>query len=160
MSTINLWGKCAIQQEEYSMAVSEILSAKGRDVVTANVQSSVQEVANLLAERKIGAIVVLDDKESVCGIVSERDVVREIASDGSDALSKPVSVCMTRKIISCSSDESIDSLMEKMTTGKFRHLPVIENGKLEGIISIGDVVKRKIEMTEREAEEMKRYIAG
>lgn len=142
------------------MAVSDILAEKGRAVVTVNQQSTIQEVADLLADKKIGAVVVMDSGEKVCGIISERDVVREVARNGGDALSKPVSSCMTKQVVSCREDDSIDTLMEKMTAGKFRHLPVIERGKLAGIISIGDVVKRKIEMAEREAEDMKRYIAG
>ncbi len=142
------------------MAVSDILAGKGREVITANRQSTIQEVADLLATNKIGAVIVLDSKDAVCGIVSERDVVREVSKNGADALSRPVTGCMTKDVISCDDDENIDSLMEKMTTGKFRHIPVINNGKLAGIISIGDVVKRKIELAEREAEDMKRYIAG
>jgi CBS domain-containing protein len=113
----------------------------------------------MLAEKKIGAAVVLDDGE-VCGIASERDVVREIAAHGGEALSKPVSVCMTRKVISAHPDDSVESVMSKMTKGRFRHMPVTEKGKLVGIVSISDIVKRKIEQAEREAEEMKRYIAG
>ena len=142
------------------MAVSDILAEKGRAVVTVAQQSSIHDVANLLAEKKIGAVVVLDGGDRVCGIISERDVVREIAQSGHDGLAKPVTACMTKSVVSCREDDSIDVLMEKMTTGKFRHLPVIEDEKLTGIISIGDVVKRKIEMAEREAEDMKRYIAG
>jgi len=142
------------------MAVSEILAQKGKQVITASEQATIQEVANLLAQHKIGAIVVQDDKDDVCGIVSERDLVKEIASNQSQALKQPVSSCMTHKVVSCDPDDTVDRLMEKMTAGRFRHLPVLDKGKLVGIISIGDVVKRKIEQAEREAEEMKRYIAG
>ena len=142
------------------MAVSEILAQKGRDVYTANSGDTIEEIAKILAERKIGAAVVLDDSGKVCGIASERDIVREVAKHGGKALTQPISSCMTQNVVSCSEDELIDSLMDKMTKGRFRHLPVIEKGKLTGIISIGDVVKRKIEVAERDAEEMKRYIAG
>ncbi len=142
------------------MSVSEILASKGRDVFTADADMTIQEISNVLATKKIGATVVLDKSGHVCGIASERDLVREIAKSGADALSKPISICMTQKVVSCDKTETIDDLMEKMTKGRFRHLPVISNGKLTGIISIGDVVKRKIEQAEREAEEMKRYIAG
>ena len=142
------------------MAVSEILADKGRDVVTATRKSTIQEVADLLASKKIGAVVVVDTADAVCGIISERDVVREVSKNGADALGRQVTACMTKDVVSCEDDESIDSLMEKMTKGKFRHIPVINKGKLAGIISIGDVVKRKIELAEREAEDMKRYIAG
>lgn len=142
------------------MAVSEILAQKGRDVYTANSGDTIQEISKILAERKIGAAVIMNDDGKVCGIASERDLVREVAKHGCDALSKPISSCMTQNVISCGEDELIDSLMDKMTKGRFRHLPVIEKGKLTGLISIGDVVKRKIEVAERDAEEMKRYIAG
>jgi len=142
------------------MSVSEILATKGRDVFTAHSDMSIQDVSRVLAEKKIGATVVLDEADKVCGIASERDIVRELAKSGAIALSRPIATCMTPKVISCDEHETIDDLMEKMTQGRFRHLPVISNGKLTGIISIGDVVKRKIEKAEREAEEMKRYIAG
>ena len=141
------------------MLVSEILAKKGSSTITTNSGATISEVAELLASHKIGAIVVLDD-EMVCGIVSERDLVREIAANGATALDTAVSACMTQKVISCEPSDGSDSLMEKMTAGKFRHLPVIDNGKLVGIVSIGDVVKVKIEQAEQEAEEMKRYIAG
>ena len=142
------------------MAVSDILAQKGRNVFTASHGDTIETIAKVLADKKIGAAVILDDNERVCGIASERDVVREIAKEGCDALKKPISVCMTQKVVSCSESESINSLMDKMTQGRFRHLPVIDGGKLNGIISIGDVVKRKIEIAEREAEDMKQYISG
>ena len=97
---------------------------------------------------------------SVCGIASERDVVRQVAGHGAGALSATIDSCMTKNVISCGTDSTIDEVMGVMTKNKFRHLPVIADGKLLGIISIGDVVKRKIEQTEREAEELKQYIAG
>ena len=142
------------------MSVSEILAIKGRDVFTADADMSLQEISKVLSAKKIGATVVLDKSGHVCGIASERDIVREVAKSGSAALSKPISSCMTQKVVSCDESETVDDLMEKMTKGRFRHLPVISNEKLTGIISIGDVVKRKIQKAEQEAEEMKRYIAG
>ncbi len=142
------------------MSVSEILSDKGRDVFTAQSNMTIESVAKTLAQKKIGAAVILNDNQQVCGIASERDIIRQIAKSGTDALAKTIDVCMTPKVVSCDETETIDALMEKMTKGRFRHLPVISNGKLTGIISIGDVVKRKIQKAETEAEEMKRYIAG
>ncbi|MEM9330002.1 MAG: CBS domain-containing protein [Pseudomonadota bacterium] len=142
------------------MSVSEILAQKGRLVFTANSSETIEGIAKVLAEKKIGAAVILDEADQVCGIASERDLVREIAKTGRDALSKPVSVCMTQRVVSCSDAESVNALMDKMTKGRFRHLPVINDGKLDGIISIGDVVKKKIELAEREAEDMKHYIAS
>lgn len=142
------------------MIVSEILAQKGRDVFTTSSDSTISDVADVLAARKIGAAIVLDGSNKVCGIASERDIVREIAKSGSASLDQSISSCMTTKVVSCSEKDSVDTLMEKMSQGRFRHLPVIENEKLVGLISIGDVVKIKIEQAEHEAEEMKRYIAG
>lgn len=142
------------------MSVSDILSGKGHSVVTISHDETLNDAVHLLAAKKIGAVVVLNGEESVCGILSERDIVRDIAKQGATVLSQKVATCMTKKVVSCQSSDSIDSLMAKMTAGKFRHLPVIDSGKLAGIISIGDVVKRKIERAEQEAEEIKRYIAG
>ncbi|MEO0546069.1 MAG: CBS domain-containing protein [Pseudomonadota bacterium] len=141
------------------MTVHYILEGKGRDVATASPDTALKEIAAQLAERKIGALVIVDGA-TVKGIVSERDLVRHIANNGSAALDIAVSQCMTSKVISCEPSETIDQVMGKMTAGRFRHLPVLDEGKLAGIISIGDVVKRKIEQTERDAEELKRYIAG
>lgn len=142
------------------MSVSEILAQKGSDVVTVDVQWTVEDVVKCLAENKIGAAVVLDERDAVCGIVSERDIIRRIGVDGCDILKDSVSQCMTHKVVACDRSATIDEVMEKMTTGRFRHLPVLENGKLVGLVSIGDVVKRKIEQAERDADELKRYIAG
>ena len=142
------------------MTVSILLAQKGRDVITVTSQSTLADAVDILATRKIGAVVVVDKIDTVCGILSERDIVRQIAETGVDALNAAVSSCMTSKVVSCDTTETLDGLMEKMTAGRFRHLPVIENGTLDGLISIGDVVKLKIEQAERDADEMKRYIAG
>lgn len=141
------------------MTVKDILLRKGSAVATAGPDTPLEGIAAELAQRKIGALVIVDEGK-VCGIVSERDLVRHIANNGSAALGMAVSQCMTSKVISCEPGETIDGVMEKMTAGRFRHLPVLSDGELAGIISIGDVVKRKIEQTERDAEELKRYIAG
>ena len=141
------------------MSVREILTAKGTDVVTADKNTSLSDVAAQLAQHKIGALIVMDG-EKVCGIASERDLIRAINTKGANALADPINSCMTSKVISCAPGDTIDQLMEMMTAGRFRHLPVLENGKLAGIVSIGDVVKRKIEQAERDAEELKRYIAS
>lgn len=142
------------------MNISSILAGKGNNVITADPETSLGSVSKTLAENRIGAIVILDGKEKVCGIVSERDIVRQVAAKGADALDQPISVCMTKKVVSCDRQSTIDEVMGIMTRNKFRHIPVIEDGKLAGIISIGDVVKHKIEQAEREAEELKQYIAG
>lgn len=141
------------------MTIASILKDKGHDVITIPGSALLQEIVATLAKHKIGALVVMD-KGKVCGIISERDVVREIAKHGDAALSRTVDTCMTQNVISSSESDTIDAVMQKMTEGRFRHMPVIEDGKLLGLISIGDVVKRKIMQAERDTEDMKRYIAG
>ncbi|PCI03398.1 MAG: inosine-5-monophosphate dehydrogenase [Hyphomicrobiales bacterium] len=142
------------------MTVSAILAEKGTSVFTANKSSSITQIIHLLAKNKIGSIVITDETGSVCGIVSERDIVRDIAIAGTDALDADVSNCMTAEVISCTRHDTISHVMAVMTEHRFRHMPVVEDGKLLGLVSIGDVVKRKIEDTEREAEEMRSYIAS
>lgn len=141
------------------MTVSAILAGKGRDVVTIGGSASITEVVGLLAARKIGAVVVVEEDGRIAGIVSERDVVRAMAAEAAAALSRTVSSIMTRAVVTCSEGETIDGVMSRMTRGRFRHLPVVTNGRLSGIISIGDVVKARIEQVEREAEDMRAYIA-
>ncbi len=142
------------------MFVAEILAKKGYDVITAKAEDSVESVSKVLAEKKIGAVMVTGKDDEVCGICSERDIIRLIAKHGVSALNKNISDCMTKKIIFSEEADSINTVMEKMSEGRFRHLPIMKNDRLVGIISIGDVVKRKIEQVERDAEELKRYIAS
>jgi len=136
------------------MNVAAILKAKGSEVVTVDPATTLGEVTTLLSERRIGAVVVLQDRK-VVGIVSERDVVKTIARIGASALTTPVREAMTSRL-----NDSIDELMDSMTAGRFRHLPVIENGELAGIVSIGDVVKHRIAETVMETEALKLYIAN
>ena len=126
------------------MIVKSIIDTKGGDVVTMEPSASLDAAAKLLAERRIGAVVVLGADDRVVGILSERDIVRAIAERGAAAMQEQVSQVMTRKVVTCTLDETIHSIMERMTAGKFRHVPVIDQGKLAGIISIGDVVKHRI----------------
>jgi CBS domain-containing protein len=140
------------------MTVAAILAEKGREVLTTTADKTVAEVVEILAKRKIGALVVVEGGNRIVGIVSERDIVRAIAS-GAAALFQPVSAVMTREVMTCSDSETIDSVMSRMTNGRFRHLPVAENDRLAGIISIGDIVKARIEEVEREAQEMRAYIS-
>lgn len=142
------------------MSVSSILESKGNNVITAKPSATIQDIAETLSTNKIGAIIIIDDSDKVCGIASERDVVREVAKLGAKSLEQTISVCMTKSVVSCDVSDTIDLVMERMTKGRFRHVPVITDGKLQGIISIGDVVKARIEQAERDAEDMKRYIAG
>jgi len=141
------------------MTVKGILDIKGRDVVTIASERTLKEAAELLAERRIGAVVVLDDAGRIRGILSERDIVRAIARDGASALDMAVSAVMTPKVRTCRESHTINEVMQIMTQGRFRHLPVEEGGRLAGIVSIGDVVKGRIEEVEREAEEIRTYIA-
>lgn len=142
------------------MSVSHILKSKGRDVITAKAQDHLRDIAQTLANKRIGAIVILSAHGKIEGIVSERDVVRCLASEGVHALEVPVSKIMSKGITTCSESDSEIELMALMTENRIRHLPVVDLGKLVGIISIGDVVKFRIESIEREAAEMKAYIGG
>jgi CBS domain-containing protein len=140
------------------MTVKAIMSAKGGEVVTIQPNTDVAAAAKILAEHKIGALVVIGADRRVVGIVSERDIVQELAAHGAAALQMPLTEVMTRKVMTCSPSDMISSVMERMTQGKFRHLPVIERGKLIGIVSIGDAVKYRLEEMEREQSALRDYI--
>jgi CBS domain-containing protein len=141
------------------MTIARILAEKGREVFTTQPHRTLGEVVSLLAEKGVGAVVVADASMSVLGILSERDVVRVIAQHGASALNDPVSRYMTPKVVTVTRDESIDHVMETMTEGRFRHVPVVEDGRLIGIISIGDVVKRHVTMLDSERQALREYIA-
>ncbi len=142
------------------MTVAQILSRKGRAVVTVSATETMQGVVNLLTQNRIGAVVVLDGKGGIAGIVSERDVVRALSEHVGAAMGKTAADIMTKKVKTCGPTDTEAELMGLMTEHRIRHLPVVEGGKLAGMISIGDVVKQRIESVEREAEEMKSYIAS
>ncbi|MBL8581894.1 MAG: CBS domain-containing protein [Rhizobiaceae bacterium] len=141
------------------MTVKAILDAKGRDVLTLGPNEKLSEAVRILAEHKIGALVVTNGDRKIVGILSERDIVRAVARGGHDALDEAVRAVMTPKVKICNEMHTVNQVMEIMTAGRFRHLPVERDGMLDGIISIGDVVKARIEEVEREAEEIKQYIA-
>jgi CBS domain-containing protein len=141
------------------MNVEHILSEKGRVVMTIAPQASLMEAARMLTEKRIGAVVVADAGNPVLGILSERDIVRAIAANGTGALDEPVSRYMTSKVVTCTSRWPINDLMETMTRGKFRHVPVVEDGRLIGIASIGDVVKYRVAEIETESRALRDYIA-
>ena len=141
------------------MTVARILDDKGRDVITTQPHRTLKEVVDLLADRGVGAVVVSDASLSVLGILSERDVVRVIAKQGASALQDPVSRYMTPKVITVKSDDTIEHVMQTMTAGRFRHVPVVDGGRLIGIISIGDVVKRHVNALDSERQAMREYIA-
>src|SRR5262245_21974116 len=126
------------------MTVAAILAEKGREVVTIGPEETVAEAAELLAERKIGAAVVTDRHGRIIGIASERDVVAALAKYGAEALHRDVRSIMTSKVVTCQERDTVDAVMGRMTRGRFRHLPVVEDGRMVGVISIGDVVKRRI----------------
>ncbi len=140
------------------MTVATILAAKGRHVVTAEPNQSLQEAARLLAERRIGAVLIAGPDGVLKGILSERDIVRAVALRGSPALEDKVEAHMTRNVVTCSEASLISEVMEEMTKGRFRHLPVIKDGKLAGMVSIGDVVKQRIAEAEAESRSLRDYI--
>ena len=140
------------------MIIGQILKTKGRGVMTASPDDTIHEITLRLASRKIGAIVILDAGK-VAGIISERDIIRLVAEHGANALTMPARDGMTRDVVSCTRDCTIDEIMETMTKGRFRHIPVIEDGELVGIISIGDVVKHHTAEVELEVTAMRDYLA-
>ena len=141
------------------MTVEHILRTKGRNVITIDPQRTLAQAAQLLSERRIGAVIVGDAFRPVIGILSERDIVRALAARGAAALDEPVSRSMTEKVVTCTAASAINEVMEIMTDGKFRHVPVIENGRLSGIVSIGDIVKHRLAEVEAESRAMRDYIA-
>lgn len=141
------------------MQVDTILQSKGRNVVTVAARTSVSDAVGKLNANRIGAVVVVDEGR-VIGILSERDIVRHLGDDWTALARKPVSDLMTKAVVTTHPAAMIDEIMELMTARRIRHLPVVENDRLVGIVSIGDVVKRKIEETEHEAAALKEYIAS
>jgi CBS domain-containing protein len=139
------------------MNVISILRQKGRAVTTANPNATLLEVANKLAAKRIGAIVVIGAGGEVAGIVSERDIIRALATSGAECLTRPVAETMTKQV-TCQETDTLDELMAMMTERRFRHLPVVTDGALVGIVSIGDVVKHHVAEVEMEATAMRDYI--
>ena len=141
------------------MTVKAILSRKGSDVVTIAPTANLTDAVKLLAERRIGAVLVTGPDSRVAGILSERDIVRAVAERGHAALEENVGAVMTRKVTTCTEADTIAVIMERMTEGKFRHMPVVDQGKLVGVISIGDVVKWRVGEIEGESAALREYIA-
>jgi len=141
------------------MTVKAILSRKGRDVLTIAPTASLSEAVKLLADRRIGAVVVTGPDDRVAGILSERDIVKTLAARGPQALDDNVAAVMTRKVTTCTETDTIAAIMERMTAGKFRHMPVLDQARLVGVISIGDVVKYRVHEIEGETEALREYIA-
>jgi CBS domain-containing protein len=142
------------------MFVSDILSQKGGLVFSVTPGTSLAEISQQLSVRRVGSVLVLNDDGSVAGIVSERDLVRALASHGIQALELEARQVMTRDVVTCDPDDSIDEVMQAMTTGRFRHLPVVRRGELLGLVSIGDVVKARLEEARHETEALKAYIVA
>jgi CBS domain-containing protein len=142
------------------MTIARILAAKGRHVSTIQPDRTLAEASQLLTSKNIGSVVVTDADGAVIGILSERDIVRAIAQSGAGALDEPVSNHMTAPVITTNEHECANAALGKMTNERFRHLPVIENGRLAGLVSIGDLVKYRLAEMERQHEELKEYIAS
>jgi CBS domain-containing protein len=144
------------------MYVKDILAAKksdlGGDIVSIEPTADLAAAAQLLAARRIGAVLIRGAGGRLSGILSERDIVRAIAEHGAGALQIPVGQVMTRNVSTCGEEDSIGSIMERMTDGKFRHMPVLAKGRLVGLVSIGDVVKHRVGEIEQETEAMRDYI--
>jgi CBS domain-containing protein len=140
------------------MNVARILKDKGRDVTTIPPATTINDVISVLADKKIGAAIICDGDLRVAGIISERDIVRILARNGPAVLGEPVSKYMTKEVMTCVEHDTVNWLMEEMTSRRFRHMPVVESGRLAGIVSIGDVVKQRIAVAELEAASMREYI--
>ncbi len=141
------------------MRISEVIRRKGADVVTIRPEATVTDLLALLGERNIGAVVVsTDEGRTVAGIVTERDVVRHLNSSGTQILSGPVSALMTTEVLTCSMDDDLQTLARTMTDQRIRHLPVVEDGRLRAIVSIGDIVKNRIDELQAENEQLVDYV--
>jgi CBS domain-containing protein len=141
------------------MNVARILKDKGRDVAIVLLGTTLTDVVGLLAQKRIGATVVCDEENRVKGIISERDIVRVLANHGPSVLGDPVDTHMTKDVKTCLESDTVEWLMEAMTSRRFRHMPVVKDSRLIGIVSIGDVVKQRIALAELEAASMREYIA-
>lgn len=141
------------------MTIRQILEEKGREVATMDPGVTMLEATEFLSEKRIGAAIILKG-ETIAGILSERDIVKAIARSGVEVLDRPISGYMTEDVKTCTETDTVESVMDQMTDGRFRHLPVVNGTRLIGIISIGDVVKRRIRQAQLEAESLKQYIAS
>ena len=139
------------------MTVRSILNTKGHQIMSVGPDAKLSAAVKLLGEKKIGAVLVMNQSR-LEGILSERDIVRVLSERGAGVLEAPVSEVMTRRVVTCKETDTVAEIMEMMTTGKFRHLPVIDNGKVVGLISIGDIVKRRVQEYEAEQAALRDYI--
>ena len=143
------------------MTVASILGYKtGAEIISCKPDDTIETIAKTLAKHRIGAVFIVDEQEKLVGIVSERDIVRAIASDGNSALSKAASSIMTKNVVTCLPSDTVTMMMGLMTENRVRHIPVMVDGEIQGVVSIGDVVKARIAAAEREAAEMMQYISS
>ncbi len=140
------------------MSVKDIISEKGSDIISVNKNDKLRHAINTLNENNIGAVIVTDDNGDMCGILSERDIIRRALAQESGFRDEKIAKTMTKQVKSVSLDTSIDQVMDIMTNSRIRHIPVLDNGQLKGVVSIGDVVKRKIQEAEQETEALRDYI--
>ena len=140
------------------MTVKAILSSKRGDVITMEPAATLHAAIKTLHQNRIGAVIVVGADSRVAGILSERDIVRALGERGPSVLDEPVGQVMTRKVVTCGEADTVGSIMERMTDGKFRHVPVVDRGRLVGIVSIGDVVKYRLQEMERESSALREYI--
>jgi CBS domain-containing protein len=143
------------------MLVHQILKSKASaGVVTINASARVSEAAKLLAQNKIGSVVVSETGDTADGILSERDIVRELSKSGAGCLDRPVSDYMTRKLVTCTNQSNVDDILNQMTEGRFRHMPVVEDGRMVGLITLGDVVKAQLSKLAMEKDALEGMIMG
>lgn len=142
------------------MSIENILAGKGRDIVTIAPARTMREAADVLHRHRIGAVIVTDADGGLMGILSERDIVTSLAREGGNALDNPVSRHMTSAVVTAHEGDTIEQVMERMTQGRFRHVPIMRNGAVVGIVSIGDMVKSRLEAMEHESRALKQYIAS
>lgn len=144
------------------MLVQQILKSKGGDgaVISVKPSAQVSDAAKLLSDNRIGTVIVSNDGQSLDGILSERDIVRELGKSGAGCLSKPVSTLMTAEIVTCKPTDTADAILEMMTKGRFRHIPVMEDDKMVGLVSIGDVVKARLSELSMEKDALQDMIMG
>ena len=141
------------------MLVSALIKEKGAGVITTGPATTVSEVADIIARERIGAVVVTEQDDQVVGIISERDIVNGLSKRGTKLLDLPISDVMTRDVFTCATTEDVNQLRREMTNRRARHIPIVEEGKLIGIISIGDIVKNRLDELESETQQMRDYIA-
>lgn len=142
------------------MTIAAILKHKGHNVITIDQMATVPEIAERLAEHRIGAVLVMDRADQVLGIVSERDIVRSVATNGARTLEMTAGQLMTRAVHTAHPEMTVEDAMRKMTIGRIRHLPVMQNNTIVGMVSIGDVVKSRIMRQDAEVDSLRAYIGG